>query len=174
MAFYCVYAPPKPESLPDSMSKGRDESSPLFEAESEGDVAAALADNLADNDDRAPGPVGLSAAEAQWGQKITAIRDGFSFFAFSLPMVWLIYHKLWRAFAAFMLLQIMFIWLVAAYGEQGALWLFGGNIIISLYIGLEAHRIRSAPILRQNYQMVARYDSSSAERAVARYLDELR
>jgi uncharacterized protein DUF2628 len=94
------------------------------------------------------------------------VRDGFHWWAFLLSPLWLLRHRLWLEFIAFLLL---------AGGAVFALWrlgvtpsaAFAALTLIALLIGLEASTLRRWKLARRGYVsrgIVVGEDRETAER----------
>ncbi|WP_136657963.1 DUF2628 domain-containing protein [Nitratireductor sp. XY-223] len=82
------------------------------------------------------------------------IRDGFSLFALIVPVIWLLWNRLW--FAAAMLLLIS-VGIAVAIGQMPA-WstvLTVSSVMISLFVALEGNNWRIAKKERQGWEMRA-------------------
>jgi hypothetical protein len=99
-------------------------------------------------------------------ERFIFLRDGFHFWAFVAPSLWLLFYRQWLA---------LLIYLVVAGGSVAALvWLgastaatVGGGLCISLLIGFEAATIRRWTLARRGWAMlgfVVGEDQDVAER----------
>ncbi len=81
------------------------------------------------------------------------IRDGFSFFAFFLPLIFMLWHRMWL-YALFLFLGEAFL---AALSEDfqapGALVI--AQLALSLLVGLESGTLRAAYLRFRGWQMTA-------------------
>lgn len=98
------------------------------------------------------------------------VRDGFSFLAFLVPPLWLIWHRLWieaaLAFAAALVLTAL--GEVAGFGLAGSLL----SLLVSLYIGLEGPALRLAAYRRRGWREWGVVDADTVSDAEMRYLGE--
>lgn len=109
----------------------------------------------------------------QGADRVTLVRQGFSWPAFLFGPWWLIAKGLWRALIVWALVAVVLIVggavLRAAPGS-----IFAAQLLIQLYLGLEAATLRSAALGRSGRplaDMVAAPDEDVALRAVfARWL----
>lgn len=92
------------------------------------------------------------------------IRDGFSWIAFIVPPLWLLWHRLWLAALA----AIVVLGLLSALGESRGLGIAGAllTLLVSLYVGLEGQSLRIAGLRRAGWTewgVVEAEDLSDAE-----------
>ena len=97
------------------------------------------------------------------------VRDGFSFVAFLVPLVWLLWHRLWLEAA----LYVAAVMAVAAAALAGA----GENvtllaIFINLLVGLEASVLRLKSLRRAGWIEWGIVEAANLSEAEARYLAE--
>ena len=97
----------------------------------------------------------------------TFIRDGFSFAAFLLPPLWLLWHRLWIEAA----LAIAALMLAAALPEVTGfalaaplLWL-----LVSLFVGLEGNALRIAALSRRGWSNWGVVEAGNLDDADAHY-----
>ena len=100
----------------------------------------------------------------------TFVRDGFSWFAFLLPVVWLLWHRLWIEAA----LAFVAIGLLAGLGEVLGLGLAGSllSFLIMLYVGLEGQALRIAALGRRGWRQAGVVIADNLDDADARYATE--
>lgn len=95
------------------------------------------------------------------------IRDGFAFFAFLLPFVWLLWHRLWIE-AALALGAALLIGVLAeagGYGPYASLL----SLLVSIYVGLEGAALRIQALRRRGWRDAAVVEADSAAEAEIRY-----
>jgi glucose-6-phosphate-specific signal transduction histidine kinase len=99
------------------------------------------------------------------------VRDGFSLIAFLVPILWLLWHRLWMeaalAFAAAVVL--------AASGQ--ALNLSGWvtvplSLLIAFYIGLEGSALRISALRRRGWREWGVVEANGRDEAEMRYVAE--
>ena len=96
------------------------------------------------------------------------VRDGFSLIGFLLPLVWLLWHRLWIEAA----LAIGAAFLLAAAEGAGAIFAVAApllSILLSIYVGLEGSALRIAALRRR-----AVVEAESVGDAEIRYFAALR
>jgi hypothetical protein len=98
--------------------------------------------------------------------KFVFVRDGFSFWAFVFGPVWLLYQRLWLAFAGYMVLsialEVVLTLLHASSGTRSIVML-----LIAVLMGLEAASLRRWTLSRRKWRqldVIAADDEEAAER----------
>lgn len=99
-------------------------------------------------------PPGESADVGALAERIVFIREGFSWFAFLFPVVWLVWNRLWLEFIGFIGVIVLVELLAQALGAGPMLgaWLAAA---IGLVLGFEAHDLRRGKLERSGWRMVA-------------------
>lgn len=95
------------------------------------------------------------------------VRDGFSFLAFLLPVVWLLARRLWiEALVALALILVVGL-------AAGRLGLGPGapilSVLVSLYFGLESNALRIAALRRRGWREWGPVQAHDREEAELRY-----
>jgi len=99
---------------------------------------------------------------------VVFVKDGFSWPAFFIPFVWMIWHRLWLALVTYV---------VVAAGLAGIGYLSGFpdslatllGLLINLFFGLEGNNFRRRSLARRGYHEVADIVASDREEAAWRY-----
>jgi hypothetical protein len=99
-------------------------------------------------------------------QRFVFLRDGFHFWAFLLPPLWLLYRRLWLALLGYVILAGA---LGAAFYFAGAPgWLKSlGGLLLALLVGFEAATLRRWTLMRRGWAslgFIVGDDEESAER----------
>ena len=99
------------------------------------------------------------------------VKEGFSFWTLVAPVVWLLFNRLWRGLALYLLLSIS---LVAALTQLGAgETLIGwGAMVINLIFAFEARDIYRASLERRGYALRAVVSGRNLEECERRFLME--
>ena len=84
--------------------------------------------------------VQAGSSEAAALERARFVRDGFSWPAFVLAEIWLLYHRLWLALAIWIVAQGAFFWFVSPHISVATALLIG--VIAHLYVGFEGNRWR--------------------------------
>ena len=98
------------------------------------------------------------------------VRDGFHLFAFLVPALWLLFHRLW--IEALLVIAVSLV--LAGAGSAAGL----GNaapvlsLLVSLYVGLEGPALRLARYRRRGWRDWGVVEADSAGDAEIRYLAE--
>src|SRR5437763_15254071 len=89
-------------------------------------------------------------SSAQTPERFVFVRDGFSFWAFLLGPVWMLWHRLWLAFIGYIaiaaLLQIG-LHLIGA----SAMVTFTAAALLALLVGFEAPTLRRMTLARRRW-----------------------
>lgn len=96
------------------------------------------------------------------------VRDGFYFFGFIAPLLWMLWHRLWVLAAVTFAVTLA----LGAVGEWSgliaALPLL--SLLISLYVGLEGGALRVAALRRAGWRQWGVIEADTIEDAELRYL----
>ena len=98
------------------------------------------------------------------------VRDGFSWFGFLVPPLWLLWHRRWiEAGLAFVTIA-----LIAVAAEAFAMSLPGASLVllVMLYVGLEAQALRLAAMARHGWRQWGVIVADDLEDADSRYAVE--
>ncbi len=96
------------------------------------------------------------------------VRDGFAFWAFVAPVIWLLWHRLWIEAALALAAGVA----LAAIGETAGLGLLGAglSLLVSLFVGLEGPALRINALRRRGWRDGPAVDAGSVAEAEIRYL----
>jgi len=111
-------------------------------------------------------PPGANEDEA--AVRAVMVRDGFSLVAFILPLVWLLWHRLWiEAFVAFVASVVLM-----ALGETTGFAFAGAalSLLVSLFVALEGPTLRIAALRRRGWREWGAVEGDSVAEAEIRYL----
>jgi hypothetical protein len=102
-------------------------------------------------------------------ESILLVRDGFSLFAFFLPALWLVWHRLWieAAFAFAATVGLVALANLAGFGVTVAI-----ALLVSLFAGLEGAALRIAALRRRGWREFGIIESDSEDDAETRYFLE--
>lgn len=100
-------------------------------------------------------------------EEAVLIRDGFSFIAFLIPPIWLLWHRLWleAAVAVFLLLACSVIATLLGQPLAGSFL----SLLVSLYAGLEGQHLRALSLHRGGWREEGTIVAGSREEAEQRY-----
>ncbi|MBZ0161712.1 MAG: DUF2628 domain-containing protein [Notoacmeibacter sp.] len=101
------------------------------------------------------------------GDGTLLVRDGFSFVAFIVPLLWLLWHRLW----------IEALVLLAVAAGIAAASTFGGlagaepfvSVLVSLFIGLEGPNLRLRALARRGWREAGVVEAASRDEAEYRW-----
>jgi hypothetical protein len=98
------------------------------------------------------------------------VRDGFHFWAFVLAPLWMLRHRLWLMFIAFLLVVVALQAALHALGAgQGAR--FTAYALVALLVGLEAGTLRRWTLVRRGWREAGIVSGDSREGAERRFFD---
>jgi Protein of unknown function (DUF2628) len=109
------------------------------------------------------------------GDRLAFVREGFSWVALFVPLVWLLYHRMW---IEFFVLLLVYVGLQLAFGgdAQGQALTAWAGLAISVLFAFEADDLRTASLERRGYRLAgvaSGRDRVDAERAFfVRWLPE--
>jgi hypothetical protein len=109
----------------------------------------------------------MEPASDRRGDAALFIRDGFAPLAVILPVIWLLWNRLWleaaMAFAASLVLAAAAVWLNSEY-------LAGiGSILLGVYVALEGGALKTAAARRRGFEDGPIIEAGSAAEAEERY-----
>jgi hypothetical protein len=99
--------------------------------------------------------------------RLAFVREGFSWVALLVPLVWLLYHRMW---IESVVLFLVYVGLQLAFGgeAQGQALTAWASIAIAILFAFEANDLRTAALERRGYRLagvVSGRDRVDAERA---------
>jgi len=98
------------------------------------------------------------------------VRDGFSFWAFVITPVWMLWHRLWLVFAAYVVLVLLLTGGLQLLGASGAVT-FTVGVLIALLVGIEAGTLRRLTLARRRFSNVGIVVGEDIETAERRFFD---
>jgi hypothetical protein len=111
-------------------------------------------------------PPAATADEAS--MRAVMVRDGFSIIAFLVPLVWLLWHRLW---IEAILLFAASVAVMAAGQALDHAWLGGVlSFVLSVYFGLEGAALRIGAFSRRGWREWGAVEAGNAAEAEIRYL----
>jgi hypothetical protein len=101
------------------------------------------------------------------------IRDGFSLLALIVPVIWLLWHRLWFAAA---LLLLVSVGLAAAFDTlpQWSLVFAAASLALSWFVALEGNAMRITKKERQDWQLREIIEAQNAATAEEIYFSSVR
>ncbi len=104
-------------------------------------------------------------------EAFVTVREGFSKFAFLVPLVWLVWRRCWAALVIYALVEIALAFIVRWAGVGP-----GGTIVLAflpnLAVGLEAAWLRARSLERRGYRLAGSALARTQEEAEAHFFQE--
>ena len=96
------------------------------------------------------------------------VRDGFHFFAFLIPVLWLLFHRLWieALFVFALTLTLSGLGSLAGLGNAAPIL----SLLVSICIGLEGPALKLAALRRRGWRDGGVVEADNARDAEIRYL----
>lgn len=116
----------------------------------------------------ADGPDGRSATD-----NFVFVRDGFSFGAFALGPVWLLYRRLWLVLGGYLVLSVA-MEAVMTLLRVGAGTRVAAMAVVAVLMGLEAASLRRWTLSRRKWRPLDVIVADDAEAAERRFFDRWR
>ena len=101
-------------------------------------------------------------------ERFVFVRDGFHFWAFVLAPFWLLWRRLWLAFAIYLVASILLGIGFLLIGASSTVQFFAG-VLIALLIGFEAGTIRRWKLSRRGWKMLGFVIGEDTEAAEQRF-----
>ncbi len=101
-----------------------------------------------------------TAARHPGGDRI--LDDRFSWFAFWLPPIWALAHRLWVECVLILLAMIALGFLAPLIGGEAVFWLY---VLLAVYLGFEASSLRAAALRRRGFLPEGELVAADAELA---------
>jgi hypothetical protein len=99
--------------------------------------------------------------------RLAFVKEGFSWLAFFIPLLWLLYHRMWIEFVVLLLIYVGVQFAVGADNQAQALSAWIG-LAISVLFAFEANDLREASLRRRGYRFAGTAsgrDRTDAERS---------
>ena len=86
-------------------------------------------------------------------ERLAFVKEGFSWPALFVPLLWLLYHRMWLEF---ILLALIYVALQLAFGgtDQGETVVGYASLAIGVLFAFEANDLRAAALERRGYRLV--------------------
>jgi hypothetical protein len=114
-----------------------------------------------------PAKTGRSATDPE---RFVFVRDGFSFWAFLLGPLWMLWHRLWLVFACYLVLAAALHFMLRAAGAPSGLAFMAGALL-ALLVGFEAATLRRLTFARRRWNNVGIVVGDDLESAERRFFD---
>ena len=103
-------------------------------------------------------------------ERFTFVRDGFSFWAFVLAPVWMLWHGLWLAFLGYLVIAILLQIGLHMMGASAAVT-FAAAALLALLVGFEAATLRRLALARRHWKDTGIVVGDDVELAERRFFD---
>lgn len=100
------------------------------------------------------------------------VREGFLLWAFLWGPLWLLYHRIWRMAAVFLLLNAA-LGAMESYGTLSAQSALLLQMLLQLIVGFEASDMRRNALERSGYELIDIVRETSEARAMLRSCDRM-
>jgi Protein of unknown function (DUF2628) len=100
--------------------------------------------------------------------RMVFVRDGFSFWAFLLAPIWMLWHRMWLVLLGYVVIVGGIDAVLAAVGASGVAISVVG-LFISLLVGLEASTLRRLSLWRRRFRNVGVVSGADREDAERRF-----
>ena len=97
-------------------------------------------------------------------ERVTFVRDGFSWLAFLFPLLWLLWHRMWLVLVLWIAAIVIVQWAASLLGEPAPLL---AAVVSALVMGFEASSLRRWTLERRRFRfagVVTGADRSDCER----------
>jgi hypothetical protein len=103
--------------------------------------------------------------------RLVFVKEGFSFIAFAVPVIWLLYNRLWLALLLFLLATAGVVMLVASAGG-GSSAIGWAVAAVNLIFGFEARNVHRNMLARKGYEVIGVVTGRDLEDSERRFLTE--
>ena len=100
------------------------------------------------------------------------VREGFSFWAFLMPMVWCAYHRAWRPFGVLVTLTVLLALVCGDFGLDNSALMLAMDALVALFVGLAAADLRGSALQRQGFDLVNVVIADKEDTALLRHLEQ--
>jgi len=98
------------------------------------------------------------------------VRDGFTFWAFLLGPVWMLWHRLWLVLAGYLIVATALVVVLRSLGVSASVMVVAG-ILLALLVGFEAATLRRFALARRRFRNVGIVVGDDLETAERRFFD---
>ncbi len=115
-------------------------------------------------------PPAWTAGPLPDAERFVFVRDGFSFWAFLLAPLWMLWHRMWLVLAGYVVVTVVLEAPMVVFGiSRAAISVVG--LFMSLLIGLEASTLRRFTLQRRGWRNVGIVSGDDVEDAERRFFD---
>jgi hypothetical protein len=101
-------------------------------------------------------------------ERVLFVRDGFSFWAFLVAPLWMLWHRMWLVLVAYLVLAGGLLAVLLVVGASPAAVIVA-CLLISLLVGLEAGTLRRVTLRRRGFKEVGLSSGNDREVAERRF-----
>jgi hypothetical protein len=115
-------------------------------------------------------PPAWTAGRSPDAERFVFVRDGFSFWAFLLAPLWMLWHRMWLVLAGYVVVVAALETPMTVFGVSRA----GTSVVglfIALLVGLEASTLRRFTLRRRGWRNVGIVSGDDVEDAERRFFD---
>jgi hypothetical protein len=106
-------------------------------------------------------------------ERIVFVRDGFSFWAFLIAPLWMLWHRMWLVLLGYVVVLAAVDTALSAIGaSRTAMSVIG--LLISLLVGLEASTLRRVSLRRRGFRNIGIVSGADREDAERRFFGDAR
>ena len=102
--------------------------------------------------------------------RMVFVRDGFSFWAFLLGPLWMLWHRLWLVLLGYLIVAVALQFALAKIGASGSAKVFVG-VLVAILLGLEASSMRRWTLGRRGWTNVGVVVADDLNLAERRFFD---
>jgi hypothetical protein len=102
-------------------------------------------------------------------ERFAFVKDGFSWPALFVPILWLLWHRLWLALVWYVAWVLALAWADRLAGET---WAASLAILGALFLALEANDIRRRSLARRGWRELGAASGANLEEAEVRFFSE--
>jgi hypothetical protein len=111
-----------------------------------------------------------SAGPLPDAERIVFVRDGFSFWGFLCPPLWMLWHRMWLVLAGYVVVVAALEGPMAALGAT-AIAAFVVGLFVSVLVGLEASTLRRFTLRQRGWMNIGIVSGDDLEDAERRFFD---
>jgi hypothetical protein len=103
-------------------------------------------------------------------ERFIFVRDGFSFWAFLLAPLWMLWHRLWLVLLSYLVVAILLQIALRMIGASATVTVAAGALL-ALLVGFEAATLRRLTLTRRRWQNAGIVVGDDVESAERRFFD---
>ena len=103
-------------------------------------------------------------------ERFAFVRDGFSFWAFLLAPIWMLWHRLWLVFVGYVVVAVALELALRAVGASSTVTVAAG-VLLALLVGFEAATLRRFTLSRRRWKNAGIVVGDDLEAAEHRFFD---